>query len=349
MRLTVMTMNLLCPGAVNPAGTWAERLPLVLEVLQSGADVVALQEATTGQLADIAHALPEFAVVSGPESGEARPAAAALARVGRLLRGVASRRRRLPPPPPSLAAPGTAAAHPTPPHPPHHPHGHHYAAHYRGEHCAILYRRDRFEVVAGDAFWLSHHPDVSGSVLPGTWLPRVVNWVCLRERAASGAKDVPAVLPAPEDPDACRLATLSVYNAHLDFLPWSPLRSARILGRVLDRHWDGHTPQVLMGDFNAVPNSAAFRHFAGELKRDFHPALTDAWLAAEERVGPEGTFHAGTGRVRRWVGRLDRILFRPSLRVARAATITHHHGSRYPSDHFPVMAELDYAPEAGKV
>lgn len=295
MQLNVMTFNLLYHGAVNPAGSWDARLPLVMEVIRAGADIIAVQEATFLQIADMERHLTEFTVISGPESGETR-LPRVVENVGRLLRGALARKRR------SSSSPAvTDLAHSR-----------------RGEHCAILYRTDRFDLVEGNAFWLSHNPQLPGSVLPGSWLPRVVNWVRLRER----------------DSTQC----VTVFNAHLDFLPWSPPRSARILRQSLDSHWND-TPQILMGDFNAAPGSGAYRHLSAELKHGSHPSLIDAWLAAEEQSGPEGTFHGGTGRIR-WSGRLDRIFLRPRLRVQRVTTITRHSGSTYPSDHYPVLAEL---------
>lgn len=278
MALKVMTLNLLYAEAVNPAGAWSARLPLVLEVLRGGADIIALQEATAPQLRDLAHALPELTFITGPESGETR--------IPRLLQR-ATRQGR-------------------------HPNAR------RGEHCAILYRTESFDALDGSAFWLSPEPHDPGSVLPGTWLPRVVNWVRLQERETG--------------------SIVTIYNAHLDFLPWAPLRSARILRHMLDTHWDG-SPQILMGDFNARPRSAAYLHLGAELNQTTHPALLDAWEAAGERSGPEGTYHGGTGRVR-WMGRLDRILFRPALRVVRVTTLTQGRGGFFPSDHYPVLAEF---------
>jgi endonuclease/exonuclease/phosphatase family metal-dependent hydrolase len=298
MRLKVMTFNLLYAGAVNPAGAWEERLPLVREALHSGADVIALQEATAPQLADIEAFMGGYTLVAGPESGETR-LPRMVHRVGSILRTARIRRRDLP-------AARTVTTTP------------HITHARRGEHCAILYRTERFEAMEGNAFWLSHRPHVPGSVLPGSWLPRVVNWVRLRDRESG--------------------RSVSIYNAHLDYLPWSPFRSARILRGVLDSHWD-HSPQILMGDFNAAPNSGAYKHLGRELKRSPHPPLKDAWTAAAEQQGPEGTYHGGTGRIR-WIGRLDRILYRPSLAVERVTTLTLHSGSTYPSDHYPVLAEM---------
>lgn len=276
MRLSVLTLNLLHGGAVNPAGDWRARLPLVVELLGRGADLIGLQEATPSQIADLERALSDYTVIAGPESGETRL--------------------------PRLIRPGRGEMR-------------------RGEHCAILYRTERFEAVDGDAFWLSHQPHEPGSVLPGTWLPRVVNWVRLKERGSD--------------------QTVTFFNAHLDFMPWAPFRSTRILRRVLDSHWENE-PQILVGDFNTVGKSRAYRHLCDEMKHGFHPPLADAWQEAEVRDGPEGTYHGGTGRVR-WTGRLDRILYRPHLRVARVETITHSDRGVFPSDHFPVRADFEEA------
>lgn len=334
-QLKILTMNLLEAGANNnPAGTWRERLPLVLDVLHAGADVIGLQEATSPQLEDVERALgKDYTLLPGPESGESR-----LPLVFARLRAIMGRRRHAPRPkqiagelvvPPVLTGdavagmadevivaesgigpvgkPSAVAPEPV-----------ESRAGRRAEHCALLFRTDRWERLDGGAFWISPRPEVAGSVLPGTVLPRVVNWVRLKERTTG--------------------RTGTFFNAHLDFLPWAPLRSARILRRVMDMHWDDQL-QVLMGDFNAVPRSAAYRYFARALSQSPNPPLADAWLSAEERIGPEGTFHGGTGRVR-WTGRLDRILFRPHIPVERVTTITHRNGEHFPSDHFPVLAEF---------
>ena len=194
-----------------------------------------------------------------------------------------------------------------------------------GEWCPLFYRRDLFRVAAHGAFWLSHTSDEAGSVLPGTWLPRVVNWARF-ESLADGR-------------------VISIFNTHIDFLPWAPKRSARILWERLQGYWDG-TAQVVMGDFNAAPGSAIHRCLLRDCALHFRhsgsPTFRDAWEAAGHREGPVETFHAGRGR-RRWPGRIDHIFFRPaSLHVSRCTTITHSFKGRFPSDHYPVMVEFSH-------
>ena len=72
MDLKVMTLNLLYAGATNPTGSWSARLPLVVSTLHSGADIITLQEATVSQIHDLQAALPDFTLVTGPESGPTR-------------------------------------------------------------------------------------------------------------------------------------------------------------------------------------------------------------------------------------------------------------------------------------
>lgn len=293
MRLELMTLNLLHAGAVNPAGTWAERLPRVVSLLGRAPDIVGLQEATLPQLDDLAAVLPQYVVVPGPSSGESR--------LPKILRRLTGRRH---------VDVTSHAVHRVDPAQPHR-----RPLHARQEHCAILYRADRFDLVNSNAFWISHRMETPGSVLPGTWLPRVVNWVTLRERETG--------------------KELQMVNAHVDFLPWAPHRSLRILRHLLDKHWDG-SPQFLTGDFNTLGNSRAYRHLCTEVRHGFHPPLEDAWLVAKERLGPERTFHGGTGRAR-WSGRLDRILFRPRALVELSETVVGS-GDGHFSDHFPVTA-----------
>lgn len=205
-----------------------------------------------------------------------------------------------------------------------------------GEWCPLFYRRDQFQVAAHGAFWLSHRSDEAGSVLPGTWLPRVVNWARFEERHRPTGD---AIRPTG---DAISAGAFTVFNTHVDFLPWATRRSANILWERLKQHWDG-TAQIVMGDFNAAPGSAIHQCLLRDCKRHAGlPMFQDAWDAATHRKGPVETFHAGRGR-RQWQGRIDHIFFRPGrLHVGRYVTITHNRNARFPSDHYPVMAEFGW-------
>lgn len=181
------------------------------------------------------------------------------------------------------------------------------------EHCAILVRAARFEVLDHGEFWLSDTPETPGSISWDHLHPRLTTWVRLRERG-SGASAGRELLHAnthfpyrPEDERARELA--------------ASLLVLRLRGLA-----DG-IPLVLTGDFNTDPASGVHGILAAELEdvRDTAP-----------HSGPDGTFHGFTGEPGR---RIDWILQR-GLRSLASRTLDDHEGAVWPSDHFPVLADL---------
>ncbi|WP_200946156.1 endonuclease/exonuclease/phosphatase family protein [Rhodanobacter sp. Root561] len=180
----------------------------------------------------------------------------------------------------------------------------------KGEHMGVFYRTDRLTVEHSGDFWLSDTPDVPGSRTWGQPLPRMVTWAWFHRRDGGGS---------------------FVYlNTHF------PYRDEDVRPRMLSAkeivQWIGKLPAdtrvILAGDFNCAPETSV------------HAALThdlqDAWMTAASRSGPAKTFHNFTGNPDQ---RIDWILSRGFKAIA-VHTITTHDGARYPSDHFPVIAEL---------
>lgn len=319
--LRVMTFNILYETAPHPAGGWQDRRPLVTHVIREWQpDIVGLQEAVARQLDDLEADLPDYALVRGPASGVSRlpvwartvspPLAAGAVALYRSQRGAP--RQRLWRAVAGVMLLGAAA-----------PVAGALGARVQcgavldeGEHCAILYRRDDLRLDVHGAFWLSSRPARAGSVLLGSWLPRVVNWA--RLTATDGS-------------------LVTVVNTHVDYLPWASARTGARLRSFMEETWDGAATQVLLGDFNATSGSRLFRGLAGG--RTGSAPFREAWRDAAERVGPQATLHDGAGR-ERWPGRIDYIFLRTPWQVERAITITDNEQGAYPSDHFPVLAEL---------
>lgn len=178
------------------------------------------------------------------------------------------------------------------------------------EHMGVFYRKDRLRVLDSGNFWLSDTPEVPGSRTWENLYPRLVTWARF-ERIADAATFIlyNTHLPYRDVDEAARVRAADLIRARLDKLP----RNERV---------------ILMGDFNTTPNSQVHAMLTA--------TLADAWLASPERSGPEGTFHGFTGRPER---RIDWILFR-GLKAMRVRTVTTHEEGRYPSDHFPVVAEF---------
>lgn len=179
------------------------------------------------------------------------------------------------------------------------------------EHMGVFYRKDRLKARDSGNFWLSDSPDVPGSRSWGNLYPRMVTWARF-ERIADGA-------------------SFLFYNTHLPYRDVD--EDARIRGAELIlarlKELPRHESVILVGDFNAPPASRVYTTLTATLR--------DAWTESPRRSGPEGTFHRFTGQPER---RIDWILFR-DLAPLSAKTVTTNTQERYPSDHFPVVAEFN--------
>jgi len=184
------------------------------------------------------------------------------------------------------------------------------------EHMGIFYRPDRLTLVDQGDFWLSDTPEVVGSQSWGTDLPHMASWAVFETKDAKPR----------------RFLFVDTHLAHRDEDAEARDKAAALILARLPTLAKG-LPVILAGDMNARPDTAAYRRFAG--------ALTDCWLGAKRREGPEMTFHDFTGTPDR---RID-YLFLRGFRADAIATDTWHRGKTYPSDHFPVRATLSFADE----
>lgn len=98
-------------------------------------------------------------------------------------------------------------------------------------------------------------------------------------------------------------------------------------------------PLIILGDFNCAPDSEPYQVLLGSDRDDI--CLQDAARSAACNGADEGTYHAFTGQARE--GRIDWILASHDFRVLSAWVDRSSFDGRYPSDHFPVWAELGLA------
>jgi len=178
------------------------------------------------------------------------------------------------------------------------------------EHMGVFYRTDRLKLVESGDYWLSDTPDKPGSISWGHPFPRMVTWAMF-ELKSSGQRFYYA-------------------NTHFPYRDQDELARTRAAQEILHRleALPAALPIVLTGDFNTAPSSPAHALLTG--------LLQDAWLDATSHSGPEATFHDFTGTPDR---RIDWILYR-GLHADTVRTITRQQNGHYPSDHFPVVAEL---------
>ncbi|TWI05730.1 endonuclease/exonuclease/phosphatase family protein [Aerolutibacter ruishenii] len=180
------------------------------------------------------------------------------------------------------------------------------------EHVGVLYRHDRLRVLASGDFWLSDTPEVAGSISWRHLYPRLVTWALFQLKA-----------------DGRRFYLFNTHLPYRDEDQQARLRGVRLLRDRISA-LPAEVPVVVTGDFNIAPDDTVHATLV--------PPLRDAWLAAPRTQGPAETFHGFTGRADR---RIDWILVR-GLAVTHAASLDDHVDGRYPSDHFPVVADLEW-------
>ena len=172
-----------------------------------------------------------------------------------------------------------------------------------GEHASVLVGPG-WTVQSHETRWLSERPDVPGSIGWDAGLTRIATLVRLQRGATR----------------------LGIANAHFD----SRGRQAREHSAVLLAEWlhaEADRPWLVLGDLNAQPRSVPLR------------TLTAAGFADPLPPDAGGTEHGFTGATDRT--RIDYVLAGPGVQVT-SAWIEHPrpHG-RLPSDHWPVLADVE--------
>ncbi|HET6631058.1 MAG TPA: endonuclease/exonuclease/phosphatase family protein [Woeseiaceae bacterium] len=186
-----------------------------------------------------------------------------------------------------------------------------------GEYSAILYLKDRWRVADSGTLWLSDTPAVPGSMDWGNRFPRIVTWGRFVERESGRA--------------------VWVFNTHFDHESQrARLRSAELLAeRIADR--EPRDPVIVTGDFNAGEANPAIRHLEGGDGRS-PVRLVDTFRVLHPDAGAAGTFGEFTGR--RNGPKIDYVFVERGTRVLEAQIIRDNRDGRYPSDHYPVFAEI---------
>lgn len=176
-----------------------------------------------------------------------------------------------------------------------------------GEYCPVLLRRGAIERIADDSGPLAPPP----RTIVTAAAPHVVTSVRFRIVATG--------------------ASASILNTHLGLLPWRKRDEAeQLLGIVARAPW--HEPQFMAGDFNARPDSPLLDGLRAA-------GFRDLWQDARERHGMEGSYDTLGWLFGR--PRIDYVMARPALAVARAGIAPYARGDVPPSDHHPVTVEIE--------
>jgi endonuclease/exonuclease/phosphatase family metal-dependent hydrolase len=183
----------------------------------------------------------------------------------------------------------------------------------RGEFMAVFYKKERFEPLEFDHFWLSDTPDVIGSATWGHSNRRMVTWVRFLDRNTQ--------------------QEFYLLNTHFDHQVQPAREKSAQLVRERADALSLPLPVLLIGDFNA--KAGANRTYDILVKEG---GFKDTWDTAKEKRGKTvATFHNFRGPVER-DDRIDWILSRGPVETLATEISTCSRDGQYPSDHFPVTA-----------
>ena len=185
----------------------------------------------------------------------------------------------------------------------------------KGEFTAILFDPKLYKVEDSGTFWLSPTPEKPSKGWDAA-LNRICTWAKFKDQ--KGKK-------------------FYVFNVHYDHVGQQAREESSKL--VMDKVKEvnpQNLPAVLMGDFNVTPDNAAYATITA------NPSWKDARLISTiPAYGPKGTFSAFNWD-RMPEGIIDHIFVQGKINVIRHGILTDNYGKKYPSDHFPILVELEF-------
>lgn len=192
------------------------------------------------------------------------------------------------------------------------------------EHSDIIIKNNDVEVASCQTFWLSRHPDVPSRAYFAVY-PRICT-VAEAKLKKSGRR-------------------IRVFNTHFDHVsPLARTFGARMILEQIHRfNQTDPLPTIVMGDFNASPNSKAVRLMRENLMDYQDVRLQDIYGFLDQFIG--NTYHGFKGKITQKFKPIDYIFVSDDFEVVTASVNTQNYDGAYPSDHYPISAVLRLKPQ----
>lgn len=165
---------------------------------------------------------------------------------------------------------------------------------HAGEHSAIFYKKDRFQLLDKGDFWLSQDPSKPNKGWDAV-LPRICSWGEFKDKK-TGLK-------------------FYFFNTHFDHVGTVARReSAKLILKKI-KEIAGKKPVLLSGDFNVDQNSASYKILNGS------ELLTDSYDLADLTYGADGSFN-GFNINNHTDSRIDHIFVTDDFNVGKHGILT---------------------------
>lgn len=208
----------------------------------------------------------------------------------------------------------------------------------KGEHAAIFFRTDKFDVIEKGDFWLSETPGKPSKGWDAV-LPRICSWGHFK------CKDTGF--------------EFLFFNLHMDHIGTKARVESAFLVQQKMKEFGTKLPAILTGDFNVDQTHSSYEALVAQ------GVLCDSYVTSDFRFALNGTFN-GFDPNSFTDSRIDHIFVSPSFHVKKYGVLTDSYRSikgagekanvkdfpkeidiqayqaRIPSDHFPVKVELEF-------
>ena len=185
-----------------------------------------------------------------------------------------------------------------------------------GEHSAIVYRNDKYEVVENGDFWFSETPEIPGKGWDATCCNRICSWAKFKE-IKTGKE-------------------FYVFNSHYDHQGQVARKNSSLLLVEKIKEITGDLPVFATGDFNATPESEPIQTLMES------GILLDSYeVTKEPPYGTVGTFNSFRLDAR-MTGRIDYVWVTSDIEVKKYGVLNDMQYGHFPSDHFPVVIEAKF-------
>lgn len=190
----------------------------------------------------------------------------------------------------------------------------------KGEYSAIFYKKEKFEVLLQNTFWLSETPEVPGSKSWDAAITRVVTLAILKDKI-TGKQFLYA-------------------NTHFDHIGKEARRNSSTLIKNLisnsikvfsTQNENQELPVIVSGDFNSEPTDAPYL----TLTNGEHFSLRDS-RPADNLTGTFCGFELNKMECKT----IDYIFHSEDWKASNYQVIQDNDGTYYPSDHLPVLVTL---------
>lgn len=184
----------------------------------------------------------------------------------------------------------------------------------KGEHAAIFFKKDKFTVLQKGDFWLSETPDKPG---PG-WdahLNRVCSWIQFREIKTK--------------------KKFYFFNVHFDHQGINARKESSKLILAKIKAIAGNAPVIFTGDLNGGQDSDWYVTLANS------GLLKDTYKQAAHPYANNGSFNSfGANLATNQI--IDHIFTTAGFITTKWGILTDSYHGKFPSDHFPVMADIQW-------